>query len=259
MKCIDRIFLIVFLIGPLYGCSRSDVRRDVLFQTSTINALLEGVYDGDMTFEELRKRGDFGLGTLDGLDGELIGLNGKFYQIKSDGVVSSVDDSMRTPFAVVTFHEADKTVMLNKSLNLEQLENYLDSILPSQNIFYAIRIDGTFRYIKVRSVPKQERPYPRLVDVVKNQPIFEFHDMRGTIVAFWLPEYISGINVPGYHFHFLTEDRKAGGHLLSVITEDIKIQIDYTLEIHMVLPGNREFSSVDIAKEKQKELESVEK
>lgn len=259
MKSIDRILVIVFLISPLYGCSRGDVKRDIFFQISTINALLEGVYDGDVTIEELRKRGDFGLGTLDGLDGELIGLDGKFYQIKSDGVANFADNSTKTPFAVVTFHEADKTVMVNKSLNLEQLENYLDSILPSQNIFYAIRIDGAFRYIKVRSVPRQERPYPRLVDVVKNQSTFEFHDIRGTIVALRLPEYINGINVPGYHFHFLTEDRKAGGHLLSLITDDIRIQIDYTSEIHMVLPGNREFFSVDLTKEKQKELEKVEK
>lgn len=207
----------------------------------------------------MRKYGDFGLGTLNGLDGELVVLDGKFYQVRSDGIVNPVDSSMKTPFAVVTFHEADKTVMANKSLNLEQLEGYLDSILPSQNIFYAIRIDGTFRYIKVRSVPRQERPYPRLVDVVKNQPTFEFYDMKGTIVAFWLPEYINGINIPGYHFHFLTEDKQSGGHILSVITGDIRIQIDYTSEIHMVLPGSKEFSSVDLTKEKQKELESVEK
>lgn len=259
MKCVDRILLIVCLISPLYGYSCSKVKRDILFQTSTINALLEGIYDGDVTFEELRKCGDFGLGTVNGLDGELVVLDGKFYQVRSDGIVNPIDNSMKTPFAVVTFHEADKTVMVNKSLNLEQFESYLNSILPSQNIFYAIRIDGTFRYIKVRSVPRQERPYQRLVDIVKNQPTFEFHDMRGTIVAFWLPEYINGINVPGYHFHFLTEDRKSGGHLLSVITGDIRIQIDYTSEIHMVLPESKEFSSVDLTKEKQKELESVEK
>ncbi|MCW4021036.1 MAG: acetolactate decarboxylase, partial [Candidatus Bathyarchaeota archaeon] len=136
--------------------------QDVIFQSSTISALLVGVYDGNMTCKELSEKGDFGLGTFQGLDGEMIGLDGRFYQVKVDGAVYSVDDSTKTPFAVVTFFESDKTVQVEEAMNCSRLEQYLDSLLPTKNIMYAVKMVGRFTYLKTRSVPKQNPPYPRL-------------------------------------------------------------------------------------------------
>jgi len=167
-----------------YGYSNLQENKDILFQTSTINTLFEGVYDGNMTYNELKKHGDIGIGTFNGLDGEMIGLDGKFYQIKADGMAYPVDDSMRTPFAIVTFFEIDSSVLLDESLNYTQFEQYLDDLLPIEDIIYAFKIDGVFEYIETRSVPKQNEPYPPFDEVVKNQVIFEFHDITGTIVGF---------------------------------------------------------------------------
>ena len=249
----------IFLIVVVCGCSHLQKNDDVLFQTSTINALLEGVYDGEITFRELGQHGDFGIGTFNGLDGEMIGLDGSFYQVKADGVAYPVDDSMKTPFAVVTFFESDRSVLLDKTVDYKQLEQYLDSLLPTKSIFYAIRITGTFEYIKTRSVPGQKKPYPRLVEVVKNQPTFEFSDVKGIMVGFRCPVYVEGINVPGYHIHFITSDRKSGGHLLECRMEDVKIEIDDTSRFYMVLPESGEFHEVDLTEDKQAELEKIEK
>ena len=225
--------------------------KDVLFQTSTINALSVGVYDGEITYGELKKHGDVGIGTFNNLDGEMIELDGNFYQIKADGIVYPVDDSMRTPFAVVTFFEPDKTLLLDESMDYQQLEQYLNNSLPTKNIFYAIKIEGVFEYIKTRSVPKQNKPYHPLSEVVKNQSTFEFYDVKGTIVGFWCPEYVEGINLPGYHFHFITQDRRAGGHLLECQLQNAIIGIDYTSRFYMALPESSEFFKVDNTKEKQ--------
>ena len=244
----------------VFGCSHPQENKDILFQTSTINALLEGVYDGEITFQELKQHGDFGLGTVNCLDGEMIGLEGKFYQIKADGIAYLIDDSMKTPFACVTFFEPDKSVLLDEPINnYGQLRGYLDNLLTTKNIFYAIKIEGVFRYLKTRSVPKQNKPYLLLAEVVKNQPTFEFHNVAGTIVGFCCPAYVEGINVPGYHLHFITRDKKAGGHLLESQMQNVKIEIDYTSEFYMVLPEGGEFYKVDLTEEKQKELEKVEK
>ncbi|MDH5768374.1 MAG: acetolactate decarboxylase [Nitrospirota bacterium] len=251
--------LVVILCVSLFGCSHLREDREVLFQTSTINALFEGVYDGDITFKELKNHGDFGIGTFNELDGEMIGLENKFYQIKADGEVYPVDEGMKTPFAVVTFFESDKTVLIDKSVDCRQMEQYIDNLLPTRNIFYAVKIEGDFTYIKTRSVPRQNKPYPRLIEAVKNQPTFEFHNVKGTIGGFWLPDYMKGINVPGYHFHFITDDRKAGGHLLDCKVKEVRIEIDYTPLFYMILPGNDEFYKTDLKEEKQKELEKVEK
>jgi acetolactate decarboxylase len=215
------------------GCSNLPKDKDILFQTSTLSALSEGDFDGDLTYKDLRQHGDFGLGTFDDLNGEMVALAGEFYQIKADGKAYPVEDSMETPFAVVTFFEPDRVVSVDKAFNYEQLKQYLDSMLPDKNIFYAIKVEGDFKYIKARSVSAQSKPYPSLAEALEEQKIFEFHDVTGTLVGFWCPAYAEGINAPGYHLHFITSDRQNGGHLLDCETENVKIEIDYTPDLFM--------------------------
>lgn len=220
---------------------------------------MEGIYDGDVTFKELKQHGDFGIGTFNQLDGEMIGFDNNFYQVKIDGIAYKVDDSQKTPFAVVTFFEPDKTVFLDGNLNFQQLTEYLDTLIPTKNIFYAIKIDGNFKYMKTRSVPKQGKPYQKLADAVKYQSVFEFNSTKGTIIGFRTPEYANGINVPGYHLHFITEDKKAGGHVLDLITDKNNIEIDYTSNFYMDLLKSKEFYNLGLDKDKQEELEKIEK
>jgi acetolactate decarboxylase len=222
------------------------VNTEILYQYSTIGSLLEGVYDGEMTFGELKNHGDMGLGTFNALDGEMIELDHRFYQIKSDGAVYEVDDGMNTPFAVVTYFEPDQTVVPDEAMDCGSLEKYLDGILPTENIPFAIKITGVFAYIKARSVPRQEKPYPLLADVIQEQMVFEFQDAEGVMAGFRLPGYIGGMNAAGYHFHFLNKDKDAGGHVLECLTRDITLEIDDTNEWYLVLPGDREFYDVEI-------------
>jgi len=247
-------------IAPSEYADNPIAQRETLAQISTIDAILNGVYDGVMTFGSLKEYGDFGIGTFAGLDGEMVGFKGDFYQVKADGIAYPVSDSMETPFASVTFFEIDDEETLPKGINYEQLEGLLDGILPTANIFYAIKIEGTFSYMKTRSVPGQEKPYPPLVEVTKNQPIFEFNDVEGTIVGFRCPAYVAGVNVPGYHLHFLTKDRDRGGHILEFKVEEAVALVDYTSEFLMILPGSdSDFYEVDLTQSKQEELEKVEK
>ena len=135
----------------------------------------------------------------------------------------------------------------------------MDSLLPTTNIPYALKIEGLFRHVQTRSVPRQTKPYPKLVEVVKNQPTFEFENVRGILVGFRLPEYMKGINVTGYHLHFLTEDKTGGGHLLECQIQNATLEIDYTSAFHMVLPTAGAFYEADVAQDKEEELEKVEK
>ena len=251
--------ILLFFALNAGGCVGLKQGHDTLFQISTINALLNGDYHGAMTFGELKRYGDFGIGTFDGLDGEMIGLEGRFYQIKSDGVAYPVPYSMTTPFAVVTVFDDDKTVSVQAGMDYEGLQRYLDTLIPDANIFYAVKIVGTFNDIKVRSVPKQKEPYPPLVEAVREQTTFEFRDSKGAIVGFRCPESVKGINVPGYHFHFITQDRKAGGHLLSCQIRQATIIVDYTSEFHMVLPQQDSASPRSAPnKDRTEELKTVE-
>jgi acetolactate decarboxylase len=231
----------------------------LLFQTSTLQALMAGVYDGDLTFQELARHGDFGLGTFDALDGEMIALDGVFYQIKADGRVYPVAGAMKTPFAAVTFFKAGRTHMIEMPMNFRQLLDYVDRLLPSPNLPYAIRIDGLFPYVKARSIPRQQKPYPPLAQAAEKQAVFELANVKGVIVAFRYPPYLAGINPLGYHCHFITADRRAGGHLLDCRVEGATLAVDAIPNFYLRLPESQAFSQTDLTGDRRHELEKVER
>src|SRR3712207_1305730 len=129
------------LIGALHveylegrDLRKSEHPHHTLFQTSTIEALLDGNYEGDISFAELEERGDFGLGTFDALDGEMIALDGDFYQVRADGRAYAVDKQSRTPFAVVTFFEPDLSRQLANIEDFTTLCAYLDRVVEGRSL-----------------------------------------------------------------------------------------------------------------------------
>jgi acetolactate decarboxylase len=192
---------------------RADLHRGceshVLFQASTIGALLEGSFEGDLSFAELAEHGDLGLGTLDHLDGEMVALDGEFFRADVDGRLSPVASEERTPFAVVTrFEPSVEERLPEEEIGHEELLSRLDPLVPSS---CAIRLDGRFDLLRARSVPRQEPPYRPLTEVVTDQHVFELTDVEGTMVGFRFPTYVEGIEVAGYHLHFAAAAFPAGG------------------------------------------------
>ena len=252
------------LVSGLAGCSSGYADnpiedRETLVQVSTIGALLEGLYDGVITVGELKEYGDFGIGTFEGLDGEMVVLNGECYQVKDDGVAYVADDAVKVPFADVTFFDIDLKVEITEGSTYEQLQTTLKGLLPTENIFYAFKIDGTFSYMQTRSVPGQEKPYPPLVDVTADQVVFDFTDVVGTIVGFYSPVYTDGVGVAGYHLHFLTDDLDAGGHILNFTVEEATAYVDYTPDFYLILPGEgSDFYDADFSQQNLDDIDKAE-
>jgi acetolactate decarboxylase len=228
-----------------------------VFQTSTVNALMEGASTGDLTMGELKTHGDFGLGTFDGLDGEMIELDGKVFQVRSDGHAHPVEDSATTPFATVSFFKADETARLERAGDQAAMLAAVAKMLPSENIFHALRIEGRFDYVKARAVAKQDKS-GSLEQAAREEPIFEFHDVEGTIVGFFTPDYLRGVNVPGYHLHFITADRSAGGHMLDCRTADVTIKIHHTPQFELGTPGTEEFLKADLSRDHTAAIRKIE-
>ncbi len=256
-RLISLAALLSLLLLP--GCSHCNRKGDSLYQASTIDALLVGIYDGSTSFTDLRRNGDFGLGTFDALDGEMIGLDGAFYQAKADGTVLPVADTARTPFAVVKFFAPETTLSLAATPDLGSLMQQLDALLPTPNYFYALKIEGTFPVIKIRSVPAQQKPYPGLAEAASRQTVFQFQAIPGTIVGFRTPDFAKGINLPGYHFHFISTDRNIGGHLLDCRIDTARLSLDKAVELHLALPENSEFSRGKLGRDHGRDLEKAER
>jgi acetolactate decarboxylase len=231
----------------------------VLFQASTIGALLEGAYEGDMSFAELAEHGDLGLGTVNGLDGEMIALGGRFYRADVDGRVAEVDSAERTPFAVVTRFAPPIDVEVSGPLEHDALLSRIDALVPAAASSCAIRIDGRFELLRARSVPRQVPPYRPLVEVVAEQRVFELHDVAGTMVGFRFPAYVEGIEVSGYHLHFIDEGRERGGHVLgSRSAGPLRVRLDPSNDLHVELPPGIELADPDVAAATHDVLDRVE-
>lgn len=248
------IALSLIIVIALSGCTQPAATttvtedRETIYQVSTFNALSQGVYDGSENFSVLKTHGDVGLGTLNALDGELIGLDGRYYQMKADGSVLPVSDNATTPFAIATFFDNDRTVRFTSLTSLSQYMASLNTSMTNRNIMYVIEAHGHFSKVKVRSVPAQQKPYPVLTEAVKNQTVFDYDDINGTILGFWFPDYMAGVNVAGFHFHFISDDRKYGGHLLDFSADELTSSIDETDNFYMSLPQNSAFAGADIGK-----------
>ena len=181
-------FLIKTFFTIILFASASCAQQGVITQVSTIDALMTGVYDGEMTLADLKQKGDFGLGTFNTLDGEMVLLDGQFYRATAAGAVERPDMNTKTPFAAVTFFKPDRRVSISKGLDFQKVSQQADSQIPTPNIFYAIRITGTFQMVKTRSVPAQEKPYKALSEVVKTQPVFDLKHLKFPARWNWVRE-----------------------------------------------------------------------
>jgi acetolactate decarboxylase len=232
----------------------------VLFQASTITALLEGSYDGDLSFAELAEHGDLGLGTLDRLDGEMIALDGRFYQADVDGMVTEISPDMKTPFAVVSGFTPSLDTTIDGPLEHREMLVALDQLIPSDAASCAIRIDGRFELVRARSVPRQSPPYRPLTEVVAEQHVFELTEVTGTMLGFRFPDYAEGIEVSGHHLHFISEDRRRGGHVLgSRSGERLRVRIDPSSDLHVELPAGIELADPELAAATHAAVERVER
>jgi len=235
-----------------------DSRNNCIYFCAPVNALVEGIYQQRIPFSAIRQHGDFGLGTFDHLDGEMVMLDGNVYQITSDGAAAKVSEDLLTPFSCVTFYRPASHDQLEGEHSYQVFLDWLNSLLPSANIFYAIRIEGRFSRVRVRSVPRQES-YRPLAEVAKDQPVFEYLDTEGTLVGFYTPSFMGSLSVPGLHLHFLSADRTTGGHLLECCPNGVTVGIQFLTTLELGLPMSFDYLTCDFQRDIEKDLESAEK
>lgn len=247
-------------VDSLLGAALSaflNVDEHRLYQVSTSTALVEGVSTGAISSAELLRHGDFGLGTFEDLDGEMVILDGTIYQIRGTGEVMARSDDFLVPFAVVSRFHRENSFQATAITSLIALENLCDPHRESDNLFYAFRVDGSFSRVHTRAVNKIPSG-TRLLDAAKAQQEFHFENIEGTLVCIWSPTYSSSFNVPGYHFHFISADGKRGGHVLDVAAGQLQIAMQSLCEYDIQLPSRGAFLTTDLSKDPTSDLAKTE-
>ena len=232
---------------------------DALVQFSLVAALAAGDYEGGAPLRDVLGGGDFGIGTFSRLDGEMIVLDGQIYQALADGTIRAADLDGTSPFAAVTFFDEDGRIENLAAATLDDLDAQLDRKLPHRNAPDAIRIAGEFTELTLRSVPAQLPPFQPLVDVVKHQVTWQHRDVRGTLVGLRCPAWIGTLNVSGYHWHFLSDDHKIGGHVLACEFGSGSLRFDECRSIVSHLPQSSEFDEFNADEIKKQDIDQVER
>jgi acetolactate decarboxylase len=231
---------------------------ETVSQFSTIDAIMQGIYDGPATFGEVKQHGDFGIGTVNHLDGEMVGIDGVFYQITGDGKVHLLPDHAKTSFATVSYFKEEHSLHVPRLTSLKGIQKWLDSHLGSKNFFWSVCLHGSFESVKARSISRQHKPYRPLTEVVKSESIFEFSNITGRLIGFRSPTYIQGINVPGYHLHFLSDDKTMGGHVLGCSIRSGTAGWCPHKTFQMLLPDDPSFRRADFSEHDEKGLQKAE-
>ena len=229
-----------------------------LFQVSTSAALVEGLYQGAVRVSRLLRHGDFGLGTFIDLDGEMVVLDGICYQISSSGKVRPVEGDRLIPYAVVTRFNAEFSKQFHQLRSFSELVSVCDGLRKSDNVFHAFRVEGRYSRVNTRVM----KPVPEgtgLTAAASGQEEFLFNDVEGTLVGLWSPDFAGSFSVPGYHFHFLSTDRKRGGHVLECEALDVCIAGCSLNEMHVSLPETEEFLKADLRRDPQDDLKKAER
>ncbi|GAA3952547.1 acetolactate decarboxylase [Chitinophaga oryziterrae] len=265
MRLTSSLSIIILAIITLSATPPSDIKKGIppggtLFTAGVGAGLIGGLYNGFYSYKLLKKHGDFGLGAPDKLDGEIMVFQGKIYQTQNSGKTFLVDDKELTPFAMVNFFHPDIRLTPDKAMNKAELFHYLDSVLTNINGMYAIHINGKFSYVKTRAFPPvKEDDHTPLANMLNLQHFFEFTGAQGDLIGYRLPSFMDNTNIAGYHFHYLSKQKDAGGHIIDLKTENIIIEIDILDSYTIQVPATKDFQHFDFKKNREEDIKNVER
>ncbi len=252
------LLLIVLLLSAVIIIAAGD---KVVTQASTVNAVLKGMYDGTITFGDLKKYGDFGIGYFDKMGGEALAVDGVFYRIKSDGLTEVIKDTDKTPFFTITKFESNTDNFTNRKFDFKELQEYIMSMMPRKKSFYAVKVRGIFDNLNARTFLRQAKPYPDIDQVLDTQTEATFTNTEGMLIGFYTPEFLEGIGVPGFHFHYLSKDKTRGGHVIALNVNSVTIEFFEITRFQILLPDNADYQEADLefTKKMRKDLTKFEK
>ncbi len=175
----------------------------------------------------------------------MIVVNGQFYHMRSSGMLSVAADTEIVPFAAVTKFKGGVSFSVD-NISMTDLSTLLDTILPSKNYFYAIRIHGTFSAMSTRAIPLQYYPYAVLSTLTPTQAVFSYSNVAGTAVDIRSPAFVSGINQVAHHYHFVNDDLTGGGHALSFTTGQVRVEIQTLRHFSLDMPADAPFANATL-------------
>lgn len=230
-----------------------------LWQYGVTSAMAGGVYEGDLTVKDLLSRGDFGIGAPNHLNGELTVVDGRAWHTEAGKGTKEAADSLLLSHAFVLHFTPDFDFEMEGEMDETTMEQHISAQLSNKNGMYAFRITAVFDDMKTRAFP----PLPAdchtpTAELMGREYKFDFPNTKGTIVGTWIPAWLDGVNIPGYHFHFISDDHTQGGHVLSFTGRQMKVEVYKIEEFCVQVQDSEEFRNFDFNKVSSEDIQRVE-
>jgi acetolactate decarboxylase len=238
---------------------KTNSKRIRFTQISLFSVLLGGRYGGTVGVAEVKKLGNMAIATMDRLDGEVQMIDGVVYQACADGHVRLPGDGETIPFGTVADFRPEQELKLDGIPCYEQFEEKMKAICPGEDFPLAIRLTGLFSFMKVRTVRRQDQDGVGLAEAAKDEAVFEWRDIPGDLIGFRLPGYVAGVNAPGWHLHFMDEERRHGGHVVNFTLSEGNLSFCHANDYHIRLPDAPDaFAGLDLNRDWSGDLKKAE-
>ena len=221
------------LAAAVHRSSAGDTHRGHIHQTEILSDLFAGHFDAVITAGEAFGQTLLGLGVAEAADGEVVAFDGEVWRIPADGRPVIAEPNLGLPFDIAADGGEHLIEELPPGLGFDGITAHIDTTLGHRDrhhdhLVAAIRIDGTFGDVLMRSEPRQSRPFPLLSTVLEHEAQFEFDTWTGTLVGFRFPDVNDGIVIPGLHLHGVSSDRTSGGHChhATIVSATMRIWVD---------------------------------
>ena len=234
-----------------------------LYQVSTLQALMLGYIKGVISVKELLKHGDTGLGTFEDLDGEMIVIDGHCYRASSNGQMYEPDLDYGIPFAVATKLKGVRSWDWDEINGIDTLTAMLNNKIEAHfglNSMHIVRIDGDFDFIDARSeLPSRKAQHVSLKELLNTtQYSFRFEKISGSVICLYFPDYMDGLNLPGWHLHFISKDRSMGGHVFDLKINSCRVKLDKIARIELQLPTEPGFDTYELKSASAQDAKNIE-
>src|SRR3989338_1091334 len=168
-----------------------------VYQFGVAQAFLSGLYEADWRFDQIKGFGNFGHGTFNGVAGELIVLEGKFYRVDETGKVFVVEGEEKTPITTLVQFEPTHQEKCSATASFASLNEKLFKKFTQPKFIYAIKLEGVFSSLAIRSETPQPKPYqPMDKSFLPTQRKFHHENIQGTLVGFYIPDYFQRLLLP---------------------------------------------------------------
>ncbi len=218
-----------------------------IYQISTMNAIHAGVFDAHFPYKEVMKQGTLGVGFVHNLKGEMIAVDGHYYHLHTSGKAEVLDPDETCPFARVVPFNPETHFVMRKEKGFASVTRRIMQQFPSHNTLYAIKIQGIFPRVKLRVLREMKPPYTKLEEAKKDQNEFTLYDVKGTVVGFFTPQFLTSVYDSEFNFSFISSDFKTGGHVLDMSVENVNVLIQPIYKTELILPHHLTFQQAPIS------------